>query len=97
MLTSSRGILVFIILIFLITGFVGSVAGFEVEGISYSLADTETAPGITTVIAWAWNAISFLFGIILMRVTGIPPFVSVFYVFLSLLATIEVVYIVRGN
>lgn len=84
------------IIIILVTGIIGSYAGFEINGIQHGGA-TLTNPGLLGLLDFLWDAGGFLLALTVNAVTNVPLFLTVIFDFIALSTVFVIILIVRGN
>lgn len=68
-------ILLILIIVVVASIFLGHL-GLSFHGIDKVNVETKNAPSLLSIISWAWNGLSFLFGLMLFQVEGSPPWLS---------------------
>ena len=94
---SKYDIFIALVVIIILTGAIGSFAGFTVNGTPFEGALPEGAPGLLGALDYVFEAIAFLVLMTLFQVDGVPWFISLIFLFINLLTVYLIVNLVRGN
>jgi hypothetical protein len=89
-------LLICLLIIFCVVVFGGHFGMVYSGGIEKSTASTEK-PGILNLFDWIWSGITFYFGIIAFQVKGIPAWLSMIILIITLIPLFILLKFVRGT
>ena len=93
-----NGIIILILIILGIATFLGGPLGLSFHGqVDKPILETSQSPSLFSIIGWCWNGLSFLFGLALFQVDGVPGWISFIYDILAILIIWISLKWVRGN
>jgi hypothetical protein len=94
---SKYALLLGLLITIFFTGLMGGHFGYTVNGVPQSGNLSASEPGILGVLSWSWEGIKFMFSMVTFRVDGMPAFVSVIFVIMSIMTIFLIVSLIRGN
>lgn len=93
---SSYGLLIFLLLVIFSVSFFGSLAGYTVNGVPLGGSLSTEAPGIFGIIEWVWDSLEFLYNMMSFQIDGMPIYINMVFLGLSLLTSYLVLRLIRG-
>jgi hypothetical protein len=93
-----NSIIIFALIIIILATVLGGPLGLGFHGtMDKPKVDSGHSPGLFEVISWCWNGLSFLFGMIVFQVDGIPTWLAMIYDVIALLLLWVILKWVRGT
>jgi len=94
---SKYSLLLGLLIVISFSGLIGSHFGYTVNGVPQGAGISETAPGILGVVEWVWDSMVFMFNMVVFRVDGVPAFVGVIFIVMSIMTVFLIISLIRGN
>lgn len=79
------------------SGLIGGHFGYTVNGVPQGGAVSAVAPGILGVVEWVWDSMIFMFHMVTFQVDGMPAFVNIIFIIMSIMTVFLIVSLIRGN